>query len=517
MLNDLQGCGNLEQRADVIVIGAGTAGLPTSVMLARDNMRVICLESGGERQVEDVHPLNEVVQRGTPYGGAAHGRFRCLGGTSTRWGGALIPFQEADLEQSDWPITMSDLEPHLRTVEALFGLPDGPYDDPDFPFWLGDRYVARMAKWPPFKKRNVVSLVGRESRNCKSLNLWLNATVTEIIAPQQGAEVEVVARSLLGDCIHVSASRLIIAAGAIETTRLVLLLDRSNRGIVSALSPMLGCYLSDHISFGVAEIEVAKRSAFNKIIGFRFEAGGMRNLRLELATRAPERTDLRPHFIHIASDATRPGGFDALRELLRCIQQRRLPAPRLGIDLVANGPWLLHAAWWRYIHKRLLFPAGSRLVVHVVLEQEPVPENCITLSSERVDSFGLPMAEIDWRISEADVDRMHRATDLLEATWQVTDFAEYGDLHRFQRKNMTTGVQLSEGIFHPSGSTRMSHDAATGVVDRDLRLFALPQIQLLSTSVLPTAGGANPTMMLMLLAMRCVVQHRMGLPAATSG
>jgi choline dehydrogenase-like flavoprotein len=37
-----------------------------------------------------------------------------------------------------------------------------------------------------------------------------------------------------------------------------------------------------------------------------------------------------------------------------------------------------------------------------------------------------------------------------------------------------------------------------------LRVHTVPNLQLLATSVLPTGGGANPTMMLMLLAMRCV-------------
>jgi choline dehydrogenase-like flavoprotein len=53
----------------------------------------------------------------------------------------------------------------------------------------------------------------------------------------------------------------------------------------------------------------------------------------------------------------------------------------------------------------------------------------------------------------------------------------------------------------------MSATPAEGVVDKDLNLFGVDNVQLLATSVLPTGGGANPTMMLLLLAMRCVNQH----------
>ncbi|MGF6879539.1 hypothetical protein [Paraburkholderia sp. MM5477-R1] len=63
MLNDLGGQGAISRAADFIVIGAGTVGLPISVLLARKTgATVICLETGGLRQEEDTHPLNEVVQ-----------------------------------------------------------------------------------------------------------------------------------------------------------------------------------------------------------------------------------------------------------------------------------------------------------------------------------------------------------------------------------------------------------------------------------------------------------------------
>jgi choline dehydrogenase-like flavoprotein len=41
-----------------------------------------------------------------------------------------------------------------------------------------------------------------------------------------------------------------------------------------------------------------------------------------------------------------------------------------------------------------------------------------------------------------------------------------------------------------------------GVVDTDLRTFRVPNISVVSTSVFPTIGGANPTMTLMLAALR---------------
>jgi choline dehydrogenase-like flavoprotein len=54
----------------------------------------------------------------------------------------------------------------------------------------------------------------------------------------------------------------------------------------------------------------------------------------------------------------------------------------------------------------------------------------------------------------------------------------------------------------------MGHSAANGIVDRDLRVFGVPNLRVLSTAVFPTGGSANPTMMLILMAFRCARQLR---------
>lgn len=375
-------------------------------------------------------------------------------------------------------------------------------------FPLGGEHVNRLAKWPVFRKRNVVNLLGKDIRAPAGPRIWLNATVTEILADAGGSGVRVLARSPGGDSLRVTAPKLIVAAGSIETTRLALLIDRQNGGVIGRDSPALGRYFTDHLSTGVAEIMPLRQTALNRIIGFRFTSGGgMRNIRFELAGSAPARTSLPPGFAHVGFETDRPGGFDALRELFRWLQMRRLPPPGVLVDLARNTPWLARAVWWRFVHKRLLFPAHARLIVHMVIEQHASPDNRITLSQTETDPFGVPLAEIFWRVLPEDIDILNRSTDLFEETWNSTGFATYGTWISHAREAVGEDIVRSGGIYHPTGSTRMGRSADEGVVDRDLRLFACPQIQLVSTSVLPSGGGANPTMMLLLLALRCVDQH----------
>lgn len=504
MIRNLTQQGAVSADADVLVIGAGTVGLVIAAELAKAGLKVICLESGAEHQDADEHPLNEVVQTRSVYSGAAHGRFRCLGGSSTRWGGALIPFLEGDLKRRAWPIEHSEILSHLPAVERLFGLQAGSYETSDVLGATASDYVARLAKWPPFAKRNVANLFAAEIASEAGPSIWLNATATDFEV-ENGRLISVTGRASSGSSITVRAQEIVLAAGAIETTRLLLLMDRQNGGAACAPDDQIGRYFHDHLSVAIGELKDADLRSLNRLIGFRFEAGGtMRNLRFELANESPFRETVPPHFVHIGFDKETTGGFDALRDAFRAVQRRRLPNINTLLRLVRGAPWLFKAVWWRFIEKRLLFPEGARLHVHMVIEQAPRPDNRISLSATRTDVFGQPLAEIDWSISEIDIAALRRAGDAFQKSWDQSPLSRLARFVRRPDEDAERDLSKGGGIYHPTGSTRMGDEPAKAVVDRNLNLFRIPNITVLSTSVLPNGGGANPTLMLLLLAQRSV-------------
>lgn len=514
MIHDLLGAGQCHGDADVLIIGAGTVGLVLASRLAAQGLRVICLESGGREQATETHPLNVVEQAGTQYAGAEHGRFRCLGGSSTRWGGALIPFQPEDMAPRLWPLDWAALSPYLAEAEALFGLSDGPYDVPDM--LTGTEHVARLAKWPPFARRNVYSLLRERIEAPSGPDVWTNATATGFLI-KNGKLAEVEARASDGSRIRVRMTRTVIAAGAIESTRILHLIDRESAGAISALTGTLGQGFQDHLSTVVATLDVMDRRELNKLLGFRFSrGGGMRNMRFELAPDSPLRHDEPACFAHVGfSDSG--GGFGALRDIFRALQRRRLPDVKEVARLIRGLPWLSRAVWWRFVHKRLLYPESSALELHMVIEQERSSIHRISLSDRAADVFGMPLAKIDWRVTEADIANMMRATETMFESWQNSPLSELATLCRRNPVAIADDLARGGGIYHPTGSTRMADNAKGGVVDPQLRVFAFPDISVCSTSVLPTGGGANPTMMLILLALRCadglVIDHRAGIAA----
>lgn len=515
MLNDLNSLGTAQKtaRADVVVIGGGIAGLLLATQLARQGARTIILESGAEKADKACHPLNEVVQRGQAYRGATAGRFRGLGGTSVRWGGAMIPFLPCDFGPHtagwpvDWPIGLEALSPKFDEIERLFKVPAGPFDADDLsaPCKTDTSFKLRSAKWPPFRLRNVARTLAKQIRG-PSLEVWLNATVTGFRFAENGRLAAVTSVSPLGARISIEADIVVVAAGAIESTRLLLLLDAQNENRIFQPDNQLGRYFFDHLSAAAATIAPVNEAALNARFGLQFMRSGMRDLRIEPSVALRTQRKLPGAFAHVTAISNTDAGFSALRALYRDLQGRGPPSWRHFVGLGRDMGWLLHAAWWRFAKGRLLYPRGSRFEVVLVIEQMPVAHSTITLDDTAKDGLGVPRACIDWQTSEEDTVAFRELQRELISWWRTSQFATLGDLQAIPEASLREHLRQNSDIFHPGGTTRMGRGPLQGVVDADLQTFRVDNLYVVSTSSFPTGGGANPTFVLMACALRAADQ-----------
>jgi len=504
----------------VCIIGAGIAGLLLASRLRSHGMRVVVLESGYDEKPDNADALNAVIQLAQVYSGAAVGRFRGLGGTSSQWGGQLIPIRPEDMAARPhvgipaWPIGPETLMRHLAEIEKLFCLCSGTYEQ-DFLRERGGNYFdlfdsdlkLRFSKVVTFKRRNIATLLADFIRSDVDTEVWLNTTVTEFeLSRETGYLKSVTARDVNGRTLRAEAKLFVIAAGAIESTRLLLMLDAANDGRVFEGCNALGGYFHDHISAPLAEFAPTAFHRFNYAFGHYFVGTTMRSTRLELTTSAQTRDKVACAYGLVSMDASSTSAFAMLREFL---QSRQLGGTRVDqrvlINFIRQMPYFASVGFWRFYHKRLYWSRDATFRLHVAIEQVPFLGNRILLSAKR-DALGAPMVAIEWRQRETELQTFRSYLRHFASFWRRNGLENIARLKLSSvpdelDESMLLGLRAGD-VYHPAGSTRMGTNSQEAVVDSDLRVFGLPNLWIASTSTFPSLGTANPTLTLMLLTIR---------------
>jgi choline dehydrogenase-like flavoprotein len=335
------------------------------------------------------------------------------------------------------------------------------------------------------------------------LDVWLEATAIRFQLDDRGRLSKVTAASQSGAELEIEAEEVVIAAGAIESTRLLLLLDAQHGNRVFASQDQLGRYFCDHLSSAAAVVLPTDQVKLNETFGLRFvEGGGMRDLRLEPSPSLRRELRLPGAFAHVTASTTGESGFSALRKIYRDLQSNSFVRWRTVGALSHDMGWLFRAVLWRFTRQRLFYPRNSSFELVAVIEQMPNPDNRVSLTDSRRDVYGNPLVKISWHTSEEDLATFRTMQQSLCNWWPHSRFARLARLQATPESTWRDRLHQECDIFHPGGTTRMGRSAATGVVDANLRTFRVSNLHVVSTSAFPSGGGANPTFMLMAFALR---------------
>jgi choline dehydrogenase-like flavoprotein len=166
-------------------------------------------------------------------------------------------------------------------------------------------------------------------------------------------------------------------------------------------------------------------------------------------------------------------------------------------ELMPHPVYRLYWAARSALHPR---PDGRARVVVYFCEQPPDRESRVTLGEAR-DALGQPRAVLRWRLGPEVTRSVLALQDRLAATLRASGIGEL---------EPGAGEPRYTDASHHMGTTRMSRDPRTGVVDPACRVHALANLYLAGSSVFPTAGHANPTPTIIALALRLADHLRRG-------
>lgn len=509
MIRDLQLAddGHVMCDAQVCIVGAGTAGIFLASQLRKLGLQVVLLEAGDRlaRKPEEVDQHCE--QCGIRYRGADSGRSFGLGGTSALWGGQMLPLARTDLEaRSDvgfdaWPIDYEEMAAYLPVVRQTLGLSAGVGVVTDTEL-LRRKYPAlrsfgdfdlRLSAWLPFKRRNFANAFSGMLKGNADLIVWLNAAVVSMTRTSSADNPRIetlTAQSPNGHKLQVRASVVVVCAGALESTRLLLAYDEATAGSIVATGAPLGRYFADHLSVTCGHFICRDWRRYNLAVAPIFERGLMRTPRLELSGQTQKRLRLTSAYAHFTFVTHGDTGFDVVRNILRRRQGERNPlelTPSLLRHMVTDVSAM---AFWRGAYRRLWIPRQAVLLLQVDIEQSPNPDSRLTLSHAR-DGFGRKRLAIDWRIMPQDLRVIRKVAELAMSAWHNSPLRDSADLELSLPED-TVSFDSLYGVYHPTGSLRMGSSAASSVVNKDLRLWETENCYLSTTAVFPSAGSANP-------------------------
>ena len=516
---------------DVCIVGAGAAGITLAHELHGRPERVLLLESGGFKASKAAQDLNAGAVSDPAHHGPLDGyRVRRFGGTSTVWGGWCAPFDGIDFQarahvpHSGWPIDKAELDPFYARAHAYCELGAYAYDAssalagapaPAIP-GLASPEVVTDQLWlvsPPTNFGSSYRLVLRRSRN---VTVCLHANALKLLAGPPGRVDQVAVGCVDGNRFSVRARAFVLAAGGLETTRLLLLSDDVHRGGIGNGRDLVGRFYLSHLSGDVGEVELRPRGG-QVVWGYQTTVDGVycrRRLGIDQTRQQADR------LLNFAAILDRPLPDDPshgdgllsaifLAKLVRGRESRasrREVAAHLANVLTDAGSVARSSAVW--VRRRLLaarrLPSvlpnqtGNRYTLHFDAEQAPNPDSRVLLG-DQLDPFGLRRLRVDWRFSEADVDSVVRSTQTIEAALRQ---AGIGRLLLDLKDRRDRVRELASVGSHHLGTTRMADDPARGVVDATCRVHGMGNLWIASSSVFATSSYARPTLTIVALAIR---------------
>lgn len=491
---------------DVCIVGAGAAGITLAKEFAGAGFRISLLEGGGFEFDEATQDLyrGETVGSHIPLNVM---RLRYFGGSTNHWGNYCRPLDEIDFEARDWvphsgwPFKKSELDSYYQRAQKICQL--GPFAY-DLDFWETKTspclpFVDDRMRTVIFQNRESPTRFGTAYREeiLKAANITtlLHANVLNIETDYTGWTVtRLKVACVQGNKFAVTGKLFILATGAIENARLLLLSDNVIKTGLGNQNDLVGRFFMSHAicSPGLflpsdplvpATLYINAKPAVN-------------NLRvtghLTLSPKTQREHELLGFNAVLSPVYIARTGLFSLKRLIN----REFDSLAKDLrNVIRDMDGVAKATYWKIVKGVIPVDAYS---LTTAIEQSPNPESRVTLSSER-DALGKQRSRVNWQLRSVDKRSLMRSLEILGSE---LGRAGLGRLRIDLNNHDEIWPDVVRDAGHHIGTTRMHPDPKQGVVDENCRVHGVSNLFLAGSSVFPTSGHANPTLTLIALALR---------------
>jgi choline dehydrogenase-like flavoprotein len=478
---------------DTCIVGAGPGGLVLAAELVGKGCDVMVIESGGRRQDADILALNVGDTSGDVYAGLGATRHRGIGGTTQLWNSAtagLIGAKYAPLDAEDfeprpgrepsgWPFTLADLRADYERAQRICGLGPFAYEgaawaDARHPTWnaLGAPLVSRV--YQAGTRDALLAPLRAAIARATNVRLCTHATAVGLQRdPSKRNIASISVRTPGGALWSVRAKRVVLAAGAVENARLLLLTDDGS-GAMGNGSDWVGRGFMEHprdraLTLHPRSADAYARSAFYD------------------QWRAADGTWV---VGRLALDHAALGAHDGLNTSATLLPRSSEARTRWRASLPAFAARWVASEGHGWSRRRGAARAYDGFAVLLNVEQPPHADNRVTLSARR-DALGVPLPALHWSWRADDQARLERlralVSNALRAMGTVTIDHE---------------SRPDPNAHHHAGTTRMHDDPRHGVADGNGRVHGTDNLYVAGASTFPTAGFVNPVLTIVALSVR---------------
>jgi len=503
--------------SDVLVIGAGAVGLVVAVALAKRGIKVALIESGGGQFEQKAQSLNTFTLTGRNHNGINEGRARIVGGTTTLWGGQIVPFSSLDFEPRDWvfkegwPISKTDLEDYYQQVSDLLGL--HPQYREDAAVWqtlkmsktnIGNDFEIFLTRW--LKETNLAKLFAKDLNKNHNLTVYTHAVVAEFCSTLNNGFIDqATALNFAEKPFLFKAKQIIITCGTIEASRLMLHSASKNNQLPWASNPLVGAYFQDHLDIKIAKVIALDKKRFHQTFDNIFLKGYKYQPKVRMSDefqRESKSVNIASSFVFESSISEQ---FSDAKIFVRALLRGGMP------ENLANIPKHLYTLFTvfspmaiRYVKdRRILSLSDKGVYLTLHCEQIPNENSRITLDWHKLDFLGMPGAKLHWEVEGAEIKAMNHYCQELNTQFQESKLA-YLEIDPELTALNRNLIERCWDSNHQCGGLRMASSKEKGVVDKNLQVFGTTNFYVAGAAVFPTSSFANPTFTAMALGLRLV-------------